>query len=61
MQCLNPYRKRQMNEAKEAFEALLVSKGKSVPEWDGSKYKPINIQTYWRWFLMGWQLRGVSK
>lgn len=50
-----------MNEAREAFEALLVSKGKSVPEWDGSKYKPINIQTYWRWFLMGWQLRGVSK
>lgn len=50
-----------MNEAREAFEALLVSKGKAAPEWDGSKYKAINIQTYWRWFLMGWQLRGVAK
>lgn len=50
-----------MNEARQAFEALLVSKGKIVPHWDGAKYKTNNVQSYWRWFLMGWQMRGVAK
>lgn len=50
-----------MNEARQAFEALLVSKGKKIPPWDGAKYKTANIQGYWRWFLMGWQMRGVAK
>ena len=50
-----------MNEARQAFEALLVSKGKPVPMWDGSKYKTANVQSYWRWFLMGWQMRGAAK
>ncbi len=50
-----------MKEAREKFEAILVSKGKDTPEWDGLKYENINIQTYWRWFLMGWTMRGETK
>lgn len=50
-----------MNEARKAFEALMVSKGKQVPAWNGTKYKSRNIQGYWRWFLMGWQMREVAK
>jgi len=49
-----------MNEARQAFEALLVSKGKEVPTWDGKRYATNNVQSYWRWFLMGWQMRGVK-
>lgn len=43
-----------MNEAREKFEAILMTKGKRAPGWDGEKYDNINIQTYWRWFLLGW-------
>ena len=50
-----------MNEARQAFEALLVSKGKAIPEWDGKKYKTVNTQGYWRWFLLGWQMKGLTK
>ena len=48
-------------DARKAFEALLVSKGKKPTKWDGSKYPNKNTQTYWRWFLLGWELRGMSK
>ena len=44
-----------MNEAREKFEAILMAKGK--PGWDGQKYDNINIQTYWRWFLLGWTMK----
>jgi hypothetical protein len=47
-----------MNEAREKFEAILASKGKGKPEWDGQKYDNTNIQTYWRWFLLGWTMRN---
>jgi hypothetical protein len=47
-------------EARKAFEALLASKGKPVPKWDGKRYTSVNVQTYWRWFLMGWELRGIK-
>lgn len=47
-----------MNDARQAFEALLVAKGMAVPEWNGTKYPTTNVQTYWRWFLMGWQMKG---
>lgn len=43
-----------MDEARKSFEAVLASKGKEIPAWDGLKYDNINIQTYWRWFLLGW-------
>jgi hypothetical protein len=45
---------KEMNEAREKFEAILMTKGKRAPGWDGEKYDNINIQTYWRWFLLGW-------
>jgi hypothetical protein len=47
----------EMNEAREKFEAMLMAKGKGKPEWDGQKYDNINIQTYWRWFLLGWTMK----
>ena len=50
-----------MNEARQAFEALLVSKRKKIPSWDGAKYKTTNVQSYWRWFLLGWQMKGIAK
>lgn len=50
-----------MEEARKAFEALMASKGKRIPFWDGSRYATNNVQGYWRWFLMGWNLRELSK
>lgn len=50
-----------MDEARRAFEGLLVSKGKRVPLWDGSRYATNNVQGYWRWFLLGWKLKELSK
>ena len=50
-----------MEEARKNFEAILVSKGKEIPTWDGLKYDNINIQTYWRWFLLGWTINAASK
>lgn len=47
-----------MNEAREKFEALLMVRGSSKPEWDGKKYTNRNVQSYWRWFYMGWTVRG---
>ena len=49
-----------MNEARQAFETLLVSKGKPVPEWDGKKYVTVNVQSYWRWFLLGWHMKRMN-
>lgn len=50
-----------MEQARKAFEALLVSKGRPIPEWDGSKYQTTNVQGYWRWFLLGWQMKGIAQ
>lgn len=50
-----------MNEARQAFEALMVSKGKKIPSWNGAKYTTANVQNYWRWFLLGWQMKGIAK
>ena len=40
------------------FEAVFATKGRDTPEWSGSRYTNSNVQTYWRWFLMGWTMRG---
>lgn len=50
-----------MEDAKKSFEAVLASKGKEIPLWDGLKYDNTNIQTYWRWFLLGWTIKGSKK
>lgn len=50
-----------MIQARKAFEALLISKGKPIPQWNGNKYETPNIQTYWRWFLLGWQMKGITQ
>lgn len=46
------------DEARQQFEAMLQSKGKRASGWNGDRYDNINIQTYWRWFLLGWTMRG---
>lgn len=53
-------RKQMMEEARKSFEAVLAAKGKEAPHWDGLKYDNINIQTYWRWFLLGWTIKTGS-
>ena len=50
--------KQMMEKAREKFESILAAKGKDVPVWDGRRYENINIQTYWRWFLLGWTMQG---
>ena len=47
-------------EARQVFETLLMSKGRKIPKWNGSRYENVNIQTYWRWFLLGWSMKGIK-
>jgi hypothetical protein len=49
-----------MKEARAQFEAILMTKGKRPSVWDGEKYVNSNIQTYWRWFLLGWTMKGTA-
>ena len=51
----------EMKDAREKFEALFAAKGRDIPEWSGNKYTNDNVQTYWRWFLLGWTMNGESK
>ena len=45
-----------MDEARQKFEALIEAKGRDAPAWSGSRYLNNNIQTYWRWFYLGWTM-----
>jgi hypothetical protein len=47
-----------MFKARQVFEAFMRSKGKDV-SWDGNKYNTPNIQTKWRYFLIGWTQREM--
>ena len=47
-----------MNEARAKFEALIAVGGRAAPKWDGQKYTSKNVQTYWRYFYLGWTMRG---
>jgi hypothetical protein len=49
-----------MHEARKQFEAMLHTKGKSGEAWNGDRYVNNNIQTYWRWFLLGWTMRNAK-
>lgn len=44
-----------MKEAREVFEALSISK---KMEWNGKRYVNANVQTRWKYFLLGWTIRG---
>jgi hypothetical protein len=46
----------QMTKARQVFESLMQSKGKQV-YWNGKKYTNVNIQTKWRYFLIGWNMK----
>jgi hypothetical protein len=51
----------EMDEARQKFEALIAAKGRDVPAWSGTRYTNDNIQTYWRWFYLGWTMtKGQS-
>lgn len=45
-----------MNEARQKFEALYTAAGREVPKWTGKKYASANVQSYWRWFYLGWSM-----
>jgi hypothetical protein len=45
-----------MQKARQVFESLLRSKGLD-PVWNGSRYQTANIQTKWRYFLLGWSMK----
>lgn len=45
-----------MDKARQVFEAFMRSKGREV-HWDGKTYNTPNIQTKWRYFLIGWTQR----
>lgn len=47
-----------MEQARSVFEALWTAKGQAKPVWNGVKYESKNIQTYWRWFALGWTTKG---
>lgn len=47
-----------MVDARRKFEAILASKGRPVPDWDGKRYMSENVQKYWRWFYLGWTCKG---
>jgi hypothetical protein len=49
-----------MNEAKKSFEAVMRSNGKTnFSMTNTGKYVDAALQTRWRYFLMGWELRGA--
>jgi hypothetical protein len=49
-----------MNEAKKSFEAIMRSNGKTnFSMTNTGKYVDAALQTRWRYFLMGWELRGA--
>jgi hypothetical protein len=51
-----------MNEARQAFESYMATKGRSIAEvWNGKRYTNININTKWCYFLIGWTMRGQGK
>ena len=50
-----------MNEARQAFEGYMTTKGKTNLEHNGKRYTNINIQTKWRYFLLGWTMSKGTK
>lgn len=45
--------------ARQAFEKMMQTKNIEV-FWDGKKYNTANIQTKWRYFLMGWNMKEIN-
>jgi hypothetical protein len=51
-----------MNEARQAFESYMATKGRNISEdWNGKRYANININTKWIYFLVGWTMKGQGK
>lgn len=50
-----------MTEAQKAFEALMRVEGKSDLAFRNGKYQSGTVQIRWRWFLTGWEMKGLAK
>ena len=51
-----------MNEARQAFESLMATKGKEVTKiWNGKRYTNLNINNKRSYNLMGWTMKGQGK
>jgi hypothetical protein len=49
-----------MNEAQKTFEAFMRSNGKTdFTKNEKGRYADAAMQTRWRYFQMGWELRGA--
>lgn len=54
-------RKPNMNEAQRTFEAFMRSNGKTdFKKTPKGRYVDAAMQTRWRYFQMGWELRGAK-
>jgi len=49
-----------MDQARQVFEALMQAKGRQPSGWDGKRYENDNMQTYWRYFFLGWTTKGSN-
>ncbi len=50
-----------MTEAQESFEAIMRVNGKNnFTKSESGRYIDSAMQTRWRYFLMGWELRGIK-
>jgi hypothetical protein len=45
--------------ARKAFEAIMSTKGKIDLQRKGEGYANANIQTKWRYMLLGWTIRST--
>lgn len=48
-----------MNKAQIAFEAYMFTKGITA-NWNGKSYQTANLQTKWRYFLIGWKMKETN-
>lgn len=49
-----------MKEARKVFETILKANGHTNFEIKNNKYIAPAMQTRWKYFLMGWQMKGLS-
>lgn len=45
--------------AKQAFESIMRIDGHTNFKMKDNKYQNASMQVRWRWFLTGWEMRGL--
>ena len=49
-----------MNDAQKTFEAVMRGQGfKEFAKNEKGQYTNSSVQTRWRYFLLGWEMRGI--